>query len=167
MRLTLASARCAIAGCLFVLTLAASASAATRPQSVLELAAQQKDLSTFVAAVHTAGLDGTLSAAGPMTVFAPTNDAFAKMPDADRAALLASPDRLKALILGLTIDDLILMNDGDESVANGAIASAAGPNVTFALDGGGGQTVDGVHVVRTDLRAANGSITTLAAVPLS
>jgi|GEM_PF-871321 len=167
MRLSTASARRAIAGCLLAFTLAAPSVAGAQPASVLDLASQQKNLTTFVAAVHTAGLDDMLKASGPVTIFAPTDEAFAKMPASDRAALLASPERCKALILGLMIKEAVIMRDGDTTVASGFADSAAGGRVNFGTDGDGGQTVNGVHLVRSDLRADNGTINTLAAVPVT
>lgn len=167
MRLSTVSARRTIAGCLLAFTLAAPSVAGAQPSSVLDLAAQQKNLTTFVAAVHTAGLDDMLKAPGPLTIFAPTDDAFAKIPDADRVALLANPERCKALILGLMVKEAVIMRDGDTTVGSGYADSAGGSRVTFGTDGDGGQTVNGVHVVGTDMRAANGTINTLAAVPLT
>ncbi|HZO92539.1 MAG TPA: fasciclin domain-containing protein [Candidatus Baltobacteraceae bacterium] len=167
MRLSIVAARRALAGCLLSLTLAVPTVASAHLTTVLDLAAQQKNLSTFVAAIHTAGLDDTLKADGPFTLFAPTDEAFAKMPAADRAALLASPDRCKQLVLGLLVKDAIVMHDGDTTVTSGSAQSADGRDVKFGTDADGWQTVDGAHVVRTDMKADNGRITTLAAVPLS
>src|ERR1700738_1406601 len=116
MRLTRAAACRTLVGCLVALSLSSPVLAQPRPANVLELAAQHKNLSTFVAAVHTAGLDDTLKAAGPYTLHAPTDEAFAKMPAADREALLASPKRLKAVLLGHVVKDMIKMRDGDSIV---------------------------------------------------
>lgn len=166
MRLTRAAACRSLVGCALALTLTAPALAQPRAATVLDLAAQQKNLTTFVAAVHTAGLDDALRAAGPITVYAPTDEAFAKMPAADRSALLGSPDRLKALIMTSMVKDLVKMHDGDSSVTSGYVPSAAGANINFGLDGER-ITVNGAHVVQADLRADNGCITTLDKVVLS
>ncbi len=166
MRLTRAAACRSLVGCALALSLTAPALAQPRAATVLDLAAQQKNLTTFVAAVHTAGLDDMLRAAGPITVYAPTDQAFAKLPDAERAALLASPERLKALIMGSITNNLVVMHDGDSWVTSGSIASAAGKDIVFGLDGDR-TTVGGAHVVQTDLRADNGCITTLDKVTLT
>jgi uncharacterized surface protein with fasciclin (FAS1) repeats len=129
-----------------------------RPATVLELAAQQKNLTTFVAAVHTAGLDDTLKEAGPYTVYAPSDEAFAKMPAADRAALLASPDRLRALLLGHVVKDMVKMRDGESSISSGAVSTLGGRDLAFALDDHDRQLVAGAHLVAWDLRADNGCV---------
>ena len=164
MRLTRAAACRSLVGCVLALTLTAPA-LAQQPRTVLDLAAQQKNLSTFVAAVHTAGLDDILKAAGPITVYAPTDAAFAKLSDAERSALLSDPARLKALITGSIINQLVVMHDGDAWVTSGSIASVGGRDIVFGTDGER-STVGGAHVVQTDLRAENGSITTVDKVLL-
>ena len=161
MRLTRTAACRSLAGCLLTLIFAAPVLA--QPATVLDLAGQQKNLHTFVAAVHTAGLDDTLKAGGPVTVYAPTDDAFAKLPD--RAALLADPARLRAMLLGLIVKEAISMQEGESKITSGSIPSAAGRNLTFATDGDR-TTVGGAHLVSSDLHADNGSLNTLDKVPL-
>ena len=166
MRLTRAAAFRSIAGCLLALSLTGPALAQPRAATVLELAAQQKNLSTFVAAVHAAGLDATLNAAGPITVYAPTDDAFAKLPAAQREALMNDPVRLKALLLGHVVNDMITMRDGDSTVSSGSVPSVGGSTLSFGLDGER-PTVSGAHIVSYDLRADNGCITTIDKVLLT
>jgi uncharacterized surface protein with fasciclin (FAS1) repeats len=165
MRLSRAAACRSIAGCLLALTLGAPFVAAASPATILDVAAQQKDLTTFVAAVKTAGLESALRAAGPMTVFAPTDAAFAKMPAADRDALLADAGKLKSVLLGMVANEAFLMRDGDTFVTSGWVASASGGKLMF-----GGtdkeQTVGQARIVRSDLRAGNGSLTTIDRVIL-
>src|SRR5947209_13220935 len=155
MRLTRAAAFRSFAGCLLALSLTGPALAHPRAATVLELASQQKNLNTFVAAVHAAGLDDTLKAAGPMTVYAPTDEAFAKLPAAQREALMNDPARLKALLLGHVVNDMIKMRDGDSSVTSGSVPSAGGGTLSFGLDGER-TTVGGAHVISYDLQAGNG-----------
>jgi uncharacterized surface protein with fasciclin (FAS1) repeats len=166
MRLTRAAAFRSLAGCLLALSLTGPALAQPRAATVLELAAQQKNLNTFVAAVHAAGLDATLKAAGPITVYAPTDDAFAKLPAAQREALMNDPARLKALLLGHVVNDMITMRDGDSSITSGSVPSAGGGMLTFGSDNER-TTVGGAHVVSYDLRADNGCITTIDKVLLT
>merc|ERR1711918_13909 len=59
-------------------------------KNIVQLAAATADLSTLVTAVKAGGLVDTLSGAGPFTVFAPTNEAFARLPKATLDYLLAS-----------------------------------------------------------------------------
>jgi uncharacterized surface protein with fasciclin (FAS1) repeats len=164
MRLTRIAACRSLAASLFALALAAPAFAQPAA-NVLELAAQQKNLSTFVAAVHTAGLDDTLRAAGPITVYAPTDEAFGKLPAAERAALLRDPVRLKTVLLGHIVKDMIRMRDGDAAVTSGSVGNAAGREVAFGLDGER-TTVGGAHLLQADMRAGNGSVNTIDKVLL-
>jgi uncharacterized surface protein with fasciclin (FAS1) repeats len=165
MRLTRAAACRSLAGCLIALSLTSPAWAQPRPATVLELAAQQKNLTTFVGAVHTAGLDDTLRAAGPLTVYAPTDEAFAKLPAADRDALLHDPARLRTVLLGHVVNEMITMRDGDTAVTSGYIPSAAGRDVQFGMDGDRA-TVGGAHLLQSDMRADNGCVNTIDRVLL-
>ncbi len=166
MHLTRAAAFRSLAGCLLALSIAGPALAQPRAATVLDLAAQQKNLTTFVAAVHAAGLDDTLKAAGPITVYAPTDEAFAKLPAANRDALMHDPARLKALLLRHVVNDMIKMRDGDATITSGSVASAGGAMLTFGADNDR-TTVGGAHVVSYDLRADNGCITTIDKVLLT
>ena len=166
MRLSRAAACRSLAGCFLALTLSTAAIAAAPPATVLEAAAQQKDLTTFVAAVKAAGLEATLNGAGPLAVFAPTDEAFARMPAAERAALMADPAKLKAVLLGHVINEEMKMHDGDTAVTSGWINSAGGGKLTFGSDGDR-QTVNAAHVMRTDLRARNGTLNTIDRVLLT
>jgi uncharacterized surface protein with fasciclin (FAS1) repeats len=166
MRLTRAAACRSLAGCLIALSLTSPVLAQPRPATVLELAAQQKNLTTFVAAVHTAGLDDTLKAAGPYTIYAPSDEAFAKMPAADRTALLGSPERLKAVLLGHVVKDMVRMRDGDSAITSGAVSTAAGRDVTFGVDAQDRQLVGGAHLITADLRADNGCVNVIDKVLL-
>lgn len=166
MRLTRAAACRSFAACLLALTTVSAPAFAQRSATVLELAAQQKNLTTFVAAVHAAGLDDTLKAAGPFTIYAPTDEAFAKIPAADRDALMHDSARLKALLMRHVVNDMVLMNDGNSRVTSGSIPSAGGSMLTFG-DDGDRATVNGARVVVTDLRADNGAITTIDKVLLT
>merc|ERR1711915_587240 len=68
-------------------------------KTIAELAIATPQLSTLLAAVKAAGLGETLSGEGPFTVFAPTNDAFAKIPADTLNGLLAYKDALTAVLL--------------------------------------------------------------------
>jgi len=164
MRLLRAAACRSLTGCLLALSFAVSA-AAQPPPTVLDLAMQQKNLTAFVGAVHSAGLDDMLRGPGPLTVYAPTDDAFAKMPAAERTALFANPERLRAMVLGVLVKDSVVMRDGDRTVTSGYVPSAGGGNLTFAVDDGQTQTVNGARLVRADMRAANGIVDEIDSVP--
>lgn len=74
------------------------AAAVTGRQSIVELAAATPDLSTLVTAVQAAGLVDALSAPGSLTVFAPTNAAFAALPPGTLEGLLADTDALTDIL---------------------------------------------------------------------
>ena len=166
MRLTRAAACRAIAASAASLTLLpkAFASAATPPATLLDLCAARSDLSTWCAVVKTAGLEGELTTAGPITVFAPSNAAFDKLPVERRDALLHDPEKAKALVLGLLVRDRVTIDAGDGgTISSGSIASASGANLVFGSDDGQ-TTVNGAKLERRDLKAGNGLLDVTAAV---
>jgi uncharacterized surface protein with fasciclin (FAS1) repeats len=71
-----------------------SSSSASASNTIVDIAASNPNFSTLVTAVGAAGLVDTLKGAGPFTVFAPTNEAFAKIPKADLDAILADKEKL-------------------------------------------------------------------------
>ena len=100
----------ALAGAAFALAFSATAFAQTKmvggaemfpTKNIIENAVNSKDHTTLVAAVKAAGLVDTLSSAGPFTVFAPTNEAFAKLP-AGTVETLLKPENKAQLTKILT-----------------------------------------------------------------
>jgi uncharacterized surface protein with fasciclin (FAS1) repeats len=102
----------------------------TMSKTVVEIAAGNKDFSTLVAAVKAAGLVETLSDKGPFTVFAPTNDAFAKLPKGTVEELL-KPENKEKLAAILTY----------HVVAGKVMAADA-----IKLDGKNAKTVNGQEI---------------------
>jgi uncharacterized surface protein with fasciclin (FAS1) repeats len=135
---------------------------AQQPATVLDLVASQLNLTTFTTAVKAAGLESELTAAGPVTLFAPTDAAFAKLPAADRDALLKPEGqaRLRTLVLGHLIRDNVRVRDGDSYVSSGWLPSAAGTPIAFGTDGNG-PTIGRAHPVKADMQAGNGLVTTI------
>jgi uncharacterized surface protein with fasciclin (FAS1) repeats len=102
---------------------------------------------------------------GPYTVYAPTNDAFDRLPAAQRQALLSDPVKLKAMLLGLVVNDTVLVRQGGATATSGAVKTVGGGQVAF----GGDEerpTVGGAGVVAADLQAGNGYVTTIDKVPM-
>ena len=134
-------------------TLPAEATPATQPSAATLLAALQSrpELSTLLAAVETAGLAEGLAAPGALTVFAPTNDAFAALPQSAVDALLANPEALAALLRyhvargRYTAADLRVVQP----------ATLDGRLLTIAAQGDG-ITVNGATVLAADVAAGNG-----------
>jgi uncharacterized surface protein with fasciclin (FAS1) repeats len=110
-------------------------------KNIVENAVNSKDHTTLVAAVKAAGLVETLQSAGPFTVFAPTNDAFAKLP-AGTVETLLKPENLKTLQAVLTYHVVSgKMNSSDIAKAikagNGkaTLTTVAGGKLIASMDG--------------------------------
>ncbi len=111
-------------------------------------------LSTLVAAVTAAGLVDTLNGPGPFTIFAPTNDAFAKIPEADLKAVLADKELLTSIltlhvISGEKLSSADLIKMGKAATVNGA-------DLTFTDNGG--LMVNGAKSVCMDIPTANATV---------
>jgi uncharacterized surface protein with fasciclin (FAS1) repeats len=110
-------------------------------------------LSTLVSAVVEAGLVDTLNSEGPFTIFAPTNDAFAKIPAADLQAVLADKDLLTSILTYHVVAGQSL-SAADLGTA-GTLATVNGGVLTFGADG---TTVNGVDIVCSDVTVGNGTV---------
>ena len=137
--------------------LAASASAGARTASndnIVQTAVAAGQFTTLASLLDKAGLAGTLAGAGPFTVFAPTDAAFAKVPKATLDALAADPAKLKSVLLyhvvpgSVTAMDVVKLDSA--KTLNGL--SLAIKTV------GGSVTVGGAKVVTPDVMASNGVI---------
>ncbi|CAM4445930.1 fasciclin domain-containing protein [Deinococcus marmoris] len=128
--------------------------AAAPTQTIAEIVSTNPDFSTLLAAVKAAGLVETLSGAGPFTVFAPSNAAFAKIPAADLNALINDPEKLKSILLyhvvvgKATAADVIELNTA--KTVNGAA-------VNLKVNGGK-VMVNDATVTQADVQATNGVI---------
>jgi len=155
--LSLASAPAALAGSMKETTVEVGGAAMYPSKTIVENAATAPNLSTLVAAVTAAGLVETLSSPGPFTVFAPTNDAFAKLP-AGTVDTLVKPENKETLTKILTYH-----------VVAGKIAAA---DVLAAIEAGGGKAtlttvagealtaeIDGGKVVLTDAKGGKSVVT--------
>lgn len=131
---------------------------------IVDTAVAAGSFTTLVAAVQAAGLVETLKGAGPFTVFAPSDDAFAALP-AGTVGELVKPenkDKLTAILLLHVLPGAIKSTD----VAGKQLdATTAGGN-TVHVDGTDGVTVDGAKVVTADIACSNGIIHVIDAVIL-
>ena len=124
---------------------------------IVDIAANAGSFNTLVAAVQAAGLVDTLKSDGPFTVFAPTDEAFAKLPEGTVETLLKpeNKDKLVAILTYHVVPGRIAASDarGKE------IALATVQGSTVDIDGTGkGVRVDGANVVTADIDASNGII---------
>ena len=107
-------------------------------KNIVQNAVNSKDHTTLVAAVKAAGLVDTLQSPGPFTVFAPTNDAFAKLP-AGTVDTLLKPENKKTLTNVLTyhvVSGRLTAKDLMEKIKDGngkaILKTVEGDNLTFA-----------------------------------
>ncbi len=129
---------------------------AAEPKTIVETAAGSKDFSTLVAAVKAAALAETLSGKGPFTVFAPTNEAFAKLPKGTVETLL-KPENKKQLNAILTYHVVPGAVYSDAATKLDRAKSVEGSEIPIkATDKG--LMVGGAKVVKADLPCSNGVI---------
>ena len=132
-----------------------SAPAAAR-SDIVTTAASAGSFSTLVAAVKAAGLAETLSSPGPFTVFAPTDEAFAKLPAGTVESLLKPENRekLRAILTYHVVPGAVLASD---VVKLRTAKTVQGKEVNIAVSGEGVR-IDKAKVTTTDIRCTNGVI---------
>jgi uncharacterized surface protein with fasciclin (FAS1) repeats len=124
-------------------------------KNIVEIASENTDFSTLVAGVVAAGLADTLSGPGPFTVFAPTNEAFAKLPAGTLEELLKpeNKEKLAAILTYHVVAGKVMSTD----LSNGQKAATVnGQEVTVTI--GESVQVDNATITAADLEASNGVI---------
>jgi len=134
----------------------------TCDKTIVEVAAGSEDFETLVAAVKAADLVDTLSGQGPFTVFAPTDDAFAKLPKRKLKGLL-KPENKKKLTAVLTYHVVPGKVMAADVVKLEKAKTVQGASVQIKVADGKVQ-VDGANVVKTDVVCKNGVIHVIDAV---
>jgi uncharacterized surface protein with fasciclin (FAS1) repeats len=128
----------------------------TEPHDIVDTAVAAGSFNTLVAAVTAAGLVDTLKGAGPFTVFAPSDDAFAKLP-AGTVEDLVKPENKDKLVAILTLHVLSgAVHAAD--VAGKTLSPASVNGEALNVDGTDGVTVNGAKVVAADIACTNGVI---------
>ena len=132
-------------------------------KTVVEIAVGNDDFSTLVAAVKAAGLAETLSGKGPFTIFAPTNDAFKKLPKGTVETLLKpeNKEKLAAILKYHVVAGKVMAAD----VKPGKVPTVQGSKATIKV-ADGKVMIDGATVVKTDIVGSNGVIHVIDAVIL-
>jgi uncharacterized surface protein with fasciclin (FAS1) repeats len=132
-------------------------------RTIVVVAKEAGSFSTLLAAAKAAGLVDTLKGAGPFTVFAPTDDAFAKLPSGTVENLLKpeNKDKLAAILKYHVVSGRVMAAD----VKAGEVATVNGQKLTVTV-GADGVRVDNAKVVKTDVNADNGVIHVIDAVVL-
>lgn len=121
-------------------------------QDIVDTAVKAGNFTTLVTAVKAAGLVDTLKGPGPFTVFAPTDEAFAKVPKATLDALLADKAALAKVLTYHVVPGKVMAAD----VKAGKVKTVQGQELTITTDGG--VMVNNAKVVATDVAASNGVI---------
>ncbi len=120
---------------------------------IVETAVAAGSFSTLVTAVQAAGLVETLKGAGPFTVFAPTDEAFAKIPAETLNAVLADKEKLTAILTYHVVSCKVLAAD----VVNlTSVTTVQGGSLK--IDTANGVKVNDANVVKTDIVCDNGVI---------
>lgn len=147
----------------------ASSEAASESASmtITDVVAGSEDFSTLLAAVEAADLGETLAGEGPFTVFAPTDEAFAALPEGTLDTLLdpMNKDQLSGILTYHVVPAEVMAADvepGDVATVNGATFGIAVEDGVVITDGQGNQAM----VTQTDIEASNGVIHVIDAVLL-
>lgn len=150
-----------VAGAIFLSPLALYACGcgcadAKKPSNILDTASAAGSFKTLVAAIKTAGLDETLKGEGPFTVFAPTDEAFAKLPQGTLEDLLKPENRekLKAILTYHVVPGKV---KAEQVVKLTEAKTVLGQSLTIK-SAEGAVTIDNAKVVKTDVVASNGVI---------
>ena len=141
---------------------AAPSAPAMEGKNIVQTAVSAKKFTTLVALVKKAGLAGALSGKGPLTVFAPTDAAFAKVPKATLDALGKDPAKLKAVLLYHVVSGKVTAAD---VVKLTSATTLQGANAKIAVRGGK-VFVNQAQVTTADVMASNGVIHVINSVIL-
>ena len=130
----------------FGMTLSAQA------KDIVDTAVAAGSFKTLATALGAAGLVDTLKGKGPFTVFAPTDEAFAKIPKADLDALLKDKAKLTAVLTYHVVPGKVMAAD----VKAGKVKTVQGSELTITTSNG--VMVNNAKVIKTDIVADNGVI---------
>ncbi len=122
-------------------------------KNIIETAITNPDFSTLVTAIKAADLVETLSGTGPFTVFAPTNEAFAKIPEETLNAVLADKAKLTSILTYHVVAGKVMSED---VVKISKAVTVEGSEVN--IDASNGVTVNDAKVTAVDIECSNGVI---------
>ena len=136
-------------------------STGTSQKNVVQTAVAAGQFKTLVKAVQEAGLVDTLKGKGPFTVFAPTDEAFAKLPAGTLEALLMDKQKLASILTYHVVSGKVMA----AQVKAGQVKTVQGQSLTVT-NMNGAVMVDNAKVVKTDIVASNGVIHVIDTVVL-
>lgn len=131
----------------------AASHAKAKSGDIVDTAIAAGSFTTLVTALKAAGLVETLKGEGPFTVFAPTDDAFAKIPGADLEALLKDKDALTKVLTYHVVPGKVMAAD-----VAGLTEATTVQGQSIAIDTEAGVKVDNATVIKTDIVTSNGVI---------
>lgn len=137
---------------ILAISLLSLAAFSAQAKDIVDTAVSAGNFKTLAAALTAAGLISTLKGPGPFTVFAPTDEAFAKIPKAQLDALLADKAKLTAVLTYHVVAGKVMAKD----VKAGKVKTVQGSELTVTTVGG--VMVDNAKVIGTDIVADNGVI---------
>ena len=133
-------------------------------KTIVQVATEAGSFKTLLAAVQAAGLADTLQGAGPFTVFAPTDAAFAKLPAGTLDGLLANKAELASILTYHVVSGRVTA--ADLMRTNGATPATVNGQTLDVVVAGGKVTANDANVVTADVEASNGVIHVIDAVLL-
>jgi uncharacterized surface protein with fasciclin (FAS1) repeats len=131
----------------------AGTASANPKADIVDTAVAAGSFNTLVTAVQAAGLVDTLKGKGPFTVFAPTDEAFAKLPAGTVEALLKDKEKLTKILTYHVVSGQVMSKD----VKTGAVKTVEGSSLQVKKDASG-VMVDEAHVIKADILTTNGVI---------
>ena len=133
--------------------LATSAFAMTGEKDIVDTAVEAGSFTTLATALEAAGLVETLKGEGPFTVFAPTDEAFAALPEGTLEELLANPDQLAAILTYHVVPGSVESTQLEDGMTPATVNGA-----TVEIDLDSGVMVNDATVTSADIMASNGVI---------
>jgi uncharacterized surface protein with fasciclin (FAS1) repeats len=151
-------------GIVAILAASGAPAAAADSKDIVETAVAAGSFKTLAKALEAAGLVDTLKGSGPFTVFAPTDEAFAKLPAGTLASLLKPENKaqLQRVLTYHVVSGKVMAAD---VVALHSAKAVSGDTIAITTQGGG-VMVDNAHVVKADIVARNGVIHVIDSVIL-
>jgi uncharacterized surface protein with fasciclin (FAS1) repeats len=127
-------------------------------KDIVETALAAGQFNTLATALTEAGLVDTLQGDGPFTVFAPTDEAFDKLPEGTLEGLLADKEALKNVLLYHVVSGAAVPASEVVKMDGQSVDTANGDAITITVDGDNVMINDNVKVIKTDVKASNGII---------
>jgi uncharacterized surface protein with fasciclin (FAS1) repeats len=135
--------------------------ASNHSKDIVDTAVAAGSFNTLVAAVKAAGLVDTLKSPGPFTVFAPTDDAFAKLPEGTVEALLNDKEKLTAILTYHVVPGKMMAAD---VVSKSSLKTVQGQSLQVSTSDGA--KVNNANIIKTDIQTSNGVIHVIDTVVL-